>query len=343
MLPSLVLGVYLGFSTGAWQLALMAVGSALIALFVSKRRSVSATEPQVAAVDRFRATSRNLYFDGKRVSRCSWLFSPKLRRAAHSAVEADTAGKLTRASASALFVDGFRATAPGALATLAGLQNGKPLEIDLAAAPHTFLVGPTGSGKSQLLRLMLGSLRNRYLPTEMALAVADFKGGDLTEGLGLEPWLSAKTSDLDDKSDDFWFDLSAELERRERLLAATKVSADAEPKLLVVVDELAEVLKSSLAARTLTSLAARGRSLGLHLLLANQGLLGVPRDLLLNLRVRIALASTDQVELVQLGGKAKELFSTEPGFVAARLIRHKAPDADFEFPVGIGAPETSLS
>ena len=73
----------------------------------------------------------------------------------------------------------------------------------------------------------------------------------------------------------------------------------------------------------------------MHLVLANQGLSGVPRDLLLNLRMRVALAGVDQVELVQLGGKATPLTSGQHPLISARIIQHEAPDRDFNFAVGL--------
>jgi S-DNA-T family DNA segregation ATPase FtsK/SpoIIIE len=217
----------------------------------------------------------------------------------------------------------------GELCAVLGEAQGVALELDLAVAPHVFVVGPTGSGKSQLLRILAKSLTNRYLPTEVQVILVDFKGGGLLDGLGLEPWLLARLSDLDDDRAELWGLVLEQLQQRERDWVAMK------PRLLIIVDELAEVLRDQAACVALTSVAARGRSLGVHLVLANQGLSGVPRDLLLNLRLRIALAGVDQVELVQLGGKASPLTSGQHPLIAARLIQHQAPDRDFNFAVGL--------
>jgi S-DNA-T family DNA segregation ATPase FtsK/SpoIIIE len=210
-----------------------------------------------------------------------------------------------------------------------GEAQGSALEVDLASAPHVFVVGPTGSGKSQLLRILVKSLTNRYLPTEVQLMLVDFKGGWLLDGLGVEPWQVATLSDLEGDRQAFWAELHNLLQQRER--DPTRVT----PRLLIIVDELAEVLRDQAASLALTSVAARGRSLGVHLVLANQGLSGVPRDLLLNLRMRVALAGVDQVELVQLGGKATPLTSGQHPLISARIIQHEAPDRDFNFAVGL--------
>ena len=218
---------------------------------------------------------------------------------------------------------------PGELCAVLGESQGASIEVDLTTAPHVFVVGPTGSGKSQLLRILAKSLTNRYLPNELQLMLVDFKGGGLLDGLGLEPWLGANLSDLEGDRSTFWAGLHTLLQQRER--DPTLMT----PRVLIIVDELAEVLRDQAACVALTSVAARGRSLGVHLVLANQGLSGVPRDLLLNLRLRIALAGVDQVELVQLGGKASPLTSGQHPLFGARLIQHQAPDLDFYFAVGL--------
>jgi hypothetical protein len=328
MLPSLVLGLYLGFSTGMWQIALMSFGSALIAIVVSKVRRPSSTDP-ATATSPFNIVGKKIFYLGKPLTKTRWMLSPKLRASARLLVAERQRELGQQQFLPRLLGRGFRASLPGALSVVLGECEGSALEVDLAVAPHTFVVGPTGSGKSQLLRIISKSLTNRYLPTEVQLVLVDFKGGGLLDGLGLEPWLTARLSDLDSDGASLWSRLLELLQQRERDPTLMK------PRLLIIVDELAEVIRDQAACLTLTSVAARGRSLGVHLLLANQGLSGVPRDLLLNLRVRIALAGVDQVELVQLGGKASPLKSGRSPLVAARMIQHQELDRDFSFAVGL--------
>jgi energy-coupling factor transporter ATP-binding protein EcfA2 len=328
MLPSLVLGLYLGFSTGMWQLALMSFGSALIAVVVSKVRRPGAGESSTAASPFTIVGKKVLYFD-KPLTRWRWMLSPKLRASARSLVAERQREQNLQLVLPRLLGHVFRASMAGELCAVLGEAQGVALELDLAVAPHVFVAGPTGSGKSQLLRILAKSLTNRYLPTELQLMLVDFKGGGLLDGLGLEPWLVANLSDLEGDRSTFWASLHTLLQQRER--DPTLIT----PRVLIIVDELAEVIRDQAACVALTSVAARGRSLGVHLVLANQGLSGVPRDLLLNLRLRIALAGVDQVELVQLGGKASPLTSGQHPLIAARLIQHQAPDRDFNFAVGL--------
>lgn len=328
MLPSLVLGLYLGFSTGMWQLALMSFGSALIAVVVSKVRRPSASDTATVSSPFTSVGKRTFYFD-KPLTRWRWMLSPKLRASARLLVaERQRAANLQQVLPR-LFASGFRASIPGDLCAVLGEAQGAALEVDLALAPHLFVVGPTGSGKSQFLRILAKSLTNRYLPTELQLMLVDFKGGALLDGLGLDPWMVADVSDLDSDRSSFWVRLQNLLLERERDPTHLK------PRVLIIVDELAEVIRDQAACIALTSVAARGRSLGVHLVLANQGLSGVPRDLLLNLRLRVALAGVDQVELVQLGGKASPITSGQHPLVSARMIAHQSPDGDFNFAVGL--------
>jgi hypothetical protein len=328
MLPSLVLGLYLGFSTGMWQLALMSFGSALIAVVVSRVRRPTASE--TSAVDNpFNSVGKKIFYLDKPLTRWRWMLSPKLRAAARSLVSERQREQNLQLVLPRLLGRGFRASMPGELCAVLGEAQGAAIEVDLTTAPHVFVVGPTGSGKSQLLRILAKSLTNRYLPTELQLMLVDFKGGGLLDGLGIEPWLVATLSDLEGDRSTFWVELHALLQQRER--DPTLMT----PRVLIIVDELAEVLRDQAACVALTSVAARGRSLGVHLVLANQGLSGVPRDLLLNLRLRVALAGVDQVELVQLGGKATPLTSGQHPLISARIIQHQAPDCDFNFAVGL--------
>jgi DNA segregation ATPase FtsK/SpoIIIE-like protein len=61
--------------------------------------------------------------------------------------------------------------------------DGDVLELDLKQAaeggmgPHGVLVGATGSGKSELLRSLVGGLAAKHAPEELAFVLVDYKGG----------------------------------------------------------------------------------------------------------------------------------------------------------------------
>ncbi|MFD2028076.1 FtsK/SpoIIIE domain-containing protein [Promicromonospora aerolata] len=184
--------------------------------------------------------------------------------------------------------------------------DGAPVGLDLVRdGPHLLVAGTTGSGKSELLQTLVLGLALTRPPADLALVLVDFKGGtslgacpDLPHVVGratdLEPRLAARAL----------AGLRAELRRRERVLAAhavpdvAELPAGALPRLVVVIDEfraLADDLPEFLPA--LLRVAAQGRSLGVHLVLATQRPGGaVGPDLRANVSARLALRVTDALE-----------------------------------------------
>ena len=331
MLPSLAMGIYLGFSSGMWQLAFMSMASATIALVIAKRQRKT---PEDIRITLNRRTLR-LHADGRAISRLTWLLRPSIRKASLSHLEAL---RSQRSSAESLkrLMQTLAEPPPGSKVSMfCGVAGSTAFEVEIADAPHVFVVGPTGCGKSRLMILMAQSLAARYPMERLQLAIVDYKGGALIRDSGLENRLAWRASDLEPGG--WWLLLEEQLRARERLLEQAGCSHFAEtglPVLVVFVDELGEAVKSTEAARCLSAVGARGRSLGISLVVANQGLAGVPRELLLNLRLRLALAGIDPVELVQLGSKAAPLVQQHPRLAKGRAIRQGVADRDFEFPFG---------
>lgn len=202
-------------------------------------------------------------------------------------------------------------------------------------AGHLLVIGPTGAGKSELIHLVIASLDE-----SVALAVADFKGGAVLTEL---PWVSRATSDIEttEQHQRFWQSLLDELAGREQLLreqgvsnwTASETLGLGQARLLVIVDEAVAAIRSgSLAQDAITKIATKGRSLGVHLLLTTQSLVGLPREVLINLRSRLALAGTDDVELMQLGGKDKIGASTSE--TKAAMLLHDGQTFAVQVPLG---------
>ncbi len=331
MLPSLAMGLYLGFANGMWQLAMMSVGSSLIALLMQVRQKRDKSRGPLGEVS-IHSRRQELQIGGRRITRMRWWLSRRIRVAVRTAVS-DLIAERSNRTALAKALQGGANPAPHHRCSLfLGVQDNQAVHLDLAEAPHIFVVGPTGCGKTQLLRQLIRTLASQTPHPRTQLAIIDFKGGALWAGFDqLESaWMLASDLDLAD----CWGRLGDELSRREEVLAAAGVARFVEcglATLAVFVDELGEAVKSPTAASVLSSLAARGRSLGMFLVAANQGISGVPRELLLNLRTRICLAGIDQVELVQLGGKAKELIRSGDQLLAARVIKQGEVERDFVF------------
>jgi S-DNA-T family DNA segregation ATPase FtsK/SpoIIIE len=190
------------------------------------------------------------------------------------------------------------------------------VHVDIARqGPHTMLGGATGAGKSILLQTLVASLLLHNRPDELNLVLVDFKGGaaflpfaDCPHVVGL---IRSTNDSPADRFDDaaagrVLASIRAEVERRERLLARhggeideflrARVPAQAPlPRLLLVFDEFARALEAVPGfVRELVSVTAKGRSLGMHLLLATQSLRGkLTPEMKNNIELRISLRQNE--------------------------------------------------
>jgi S-DNA-T family DNA segregation ATPase FtsK/SpoIIIE len=210
----------------------------------------------------------------------------------------------------------------------------EPFALDLRTdGPHALVGGTTGSGKSEFLQAWVLGLASAHSPQRVSFLFVDYKGGaafadclDLPHTVGLVTDLSphlvrrALTS------------LRAELRFREHLFNKKKVKdivelertgdPDVPPSLVIVVDEFA-----ALATEVpefvdgVVDVAQRGRSLGLHLILATQRPAGVIRDnLRANTNLRVALRMADESDSDDVLGTpmAASFDPTLPGRAAAK-------------------------
>lgn len=208
------------------------------------------------------------------------------------------------------------------LAAVIGLDP-DPVEIDLVRdGPHAIVAGTTGSGKSELLITWILALARTHPPDRLAFLLVDFKGGAAFRPLEGLPHVAGLVSDLDGRrAQRAMAGLRAELRRREELLAAAAVRSIGEldpgrlPRLVVVVDEYAAVVTEHPELQEVfADLSARGRSLGIHLVLCTQRPSGVIRDAILaNVTLRIALRLTDRGDSqAVLGSDAAVRLADEP-------------------------------
>lgn len=199
--------------------------------------------------------------------------------------------------------DAARRDGTGLRVVLGVGSGGVPVTVDLVRdGPHVLVAGTTGAGKSELLQTLVTGLALGRSPAELSIALVDFKGGASFGACGLLPHVVGTVTDLDPGlAGRALAGLRSELRRRERVLAAAGATSLDElprgclPRLVVVVDEfraLADDLPDLLPG--LLRVAAQGRSLGVHLVLATQRPAGaVSPDVRANITLRLALRVVD--------------------------------------------------
>ncbi len=171
------------------------------------------------------------------------------------------------------------------------------LNVDLVEdGPHAIVTGMTGTGKSELLTSWVAALAAVHSPEDVAFVLVDFKGGTAFDPLRTLPHVVAVVTDLDAEGARRGVgSLTAELRRREAALAAAGVrdvgDCPSLGRLVIVVDEFAALLQEHPElGEIFTDVAARGRALGMHLVLGTQRASGSIREALAaNCPLRISL------------------------------------------------------
>ncbi len=223
------------------------------------------------------------------------------------------------------------------LRALVGVAAGQGFVLDLREhGPHALVGGTTGSGKSEFLQSWVLGLAAAHSPARVTFLFVDYKGGaafgecvKLPHAVGLvtdlSPYLVRRVLTS----------LNAEVRHREEILRLKKAKdllelerrsdADAPPALLIVVDEFA-ALASDVPEFVdgVVNVAQRGRSLGLHLILATQRPAGVIKDnLRANTNLRVALRMADEDDSTDVVGTTQAALF-DPG-IPGRAVAKVGP------------------
>lgn len=218
-----------------------------------------------------------------------------------------------------------------------GRSAGGVVHLDLVAqGPHAMVAGTTGSGKSEFLLAWLAALARCHPPDRVAFLLVDFKGGAAFEPIRGLPHVTDIVTDLDEaEAERAVQSLRAELRHRESVLLGEGVRDITDlsehvvlPRLVLVVDEFQAMMERfPELGSVVADVAARGRSLGVHLVLASQRPNGVVREQVsANCSVRVSLRVRQRADSLAVVG-------TE----AAAAIRPDTPGRGI-VDVGDGSP-----
>ncbi|MET4588888.1 FtsK/SpoIIIE domain-containing protein [Arthrobacter sp. 754] len=231
------------------------------------------------------------------------------------------------------------------LAVPIGIGMGGTRILDLEAdGPHLLVAGTTGSGKSELLRSLTVALALSYPPDRINFLFVDFKGGSGLGPLTGLPHCVGMLTDLSSHElDRALRSLRAEIRYREQALAGAQApdlssyrSSTAGgpplPHLVIVIDEFRMLVEEAPSALSeLMRIAAIGRSLGIHLIMATQRPQGaLTADIRANVTTSIALRVQSEMESMDIiNSKAAAGISVDtPG--RAFLVRGTEAPTEFQ-------------
>lgn len=244
--------------------------------------------------------------------------------------------------------DGQASAAKGIEIALGEQENGSVLKFKLRSAnpplPNALVGGDVGTGKSNLLHVLINSMAAKYPRAEVEMILLDFKSGTEFQryapqnaGPGSNPhWLP--NASLIGLESDRSFGLAvlnhlmAELDRRAETFKSAGVSGyDAfraggapMPRLVAIIDEFQTLFDedddtAANAVQTLSGIMRKGRAFGVHLVLSTQTLSGIRQlsvqgdAIFAQVPVRVALRL----------GRSESQVMLAPGNIAASRLQHR--------------------
>ena len=243
-----------------------------------------------------------------------------------------------------------------------GVTEREVFEIDLDDdGPHGLIAGTTGSGKSELLRTLIASMAVGADPEHLTFALVDYKGGGALDECARLPHVVGLVTDLDEQLGERALRcLEAELRYREHALRGVGLGHVREyqhlrdtqrpdlepmPRLVVVIDEFATLVKALPEfVDALVSIAQRGRSLGMHLIMATQRPSGSVSDAIKNnvkLRLALRLESANDSQDVIDSPAAAGIGSRQWGRGFYRVSANEVLPVQTALSTGVTAPESA--
>ena len=204
---------------------------------------------------------------------------------------------------------------------------------------HVLLAGRSGSGKSNLLRVLFHSLCHTYSASELNIYLLDYKQGTEFSVYASPPLPQAKlvaTESDPEYGVTVLAHLTEELEKRAREFKHRSVrdfyeyrefSTAKLPRILLIIDEFQILFSEGRqvaepAEKMLNQLLRQGRAYGIHVLLATQTLKGIQSlsmgQLISQIGCRIALACSEEDSAMILSNsnwEASKLSSPPEGII----------------------------
>ncbi|MBE7699293.1 FHA domain-containing protein [Oerskovia sp. Sa1BUA8] len=222
----------------------------------------------------------------------------------------------------------------GGLRALVGSAGSDAMQLDLRThGPHALVGGTTGSGKSEFLQAWVLGMAAEYSPDRVTFLFVDYKGGSAFADCVQLPHCVGLVTDLSQHLvRRALTSLRAELHHREHLFNRKKAKdilelekrgdVDTPPALVIVIDEFAALVSDVPDfVDGVVDIAQRGRSLGIHLIMATQRPAGVIRDnLRANTNLRVALRMADESDSSDVVG-TPDAAHFDPGLPGRGLAK----------------------
>ena len=195
-----------------------------------------------------------------------------------------------------------------------GARKQQLLNFGEGLSHHGLIVGRPGSGKTNLMHVIITTLALAYSPDELQVYLVDFK-----KGVGFKPYADYKLPHAIaiaiESEREFGLSvlqgMDAEMQQRGEMFRAVSVediksyrekTGEKLPRLLLVADEYQEFFTHNDNIRTqaellLDRLTRQGRAFGIHILLGTQTLQGqnsMPKSIMNQIAVRIALQCSEE-------------------------------------------------
>ena len=229
--------------------------------------------------------------------------------------------------------DSWQTHATGPLTIDLGVdRQGGRVSVDLAHdGPCGFIVGSSGTGTSELLRVVCASLAVRYSPNRIRIHLLDRKGGGVWRSVQDFPHVDGVFTDWDEEklASRFARSMTQLIEDKHSRLKSTRCVDLGEYNLVAGIDRLPidvvlvdEFFGDDLLAETLTQIQRLGRSLGIAVIAAASSIHHLPKHFAALARFGVFMGRYDMDELPSL--PAFSLLSFDTAFHLQRPVTGRA-------------------